>query len=348
MTTADTPSPGARGPAGILKSGPGTVGHGAVGRDVPTEMSLSPASSPVVVPNGTSRDVRMGSPRDPHEEYAAPSNGVNLPESGDDLADLDEAQYALSGLTRNAPAVGKLTSASTLVRLASDPRSRRVLSAQGLAPRLTLAALQLGRGARATHRRGAIDRAAGAVPNRLAKLASASLLYLANLDVRASDAAAAFASDDAALVLATVLEVTPEEEAEERVKAEEASRRERTNGGTNGRRRGARRREARVIARRVRGVAHARLRRPVRAGHLSGADQGFEVSAPREGGRVHARLTRGQHRQLVVAEKLAAEAAARATVRQHRRDHRQDKTTTRAMHPEDEDDADVDASQRGG
>ena len=176
----------------------------------------------------------MGSPRDPHEEYAAPSNGVNLPESGNDLADLDEAQYALSGLTRNAPAVGKLTSASTLVRLASDPRSRRVLSAQGLAPRLTLAALQLGREARATHRRGAIDRAAGAVPSRLAKLASASLLYLANLDVRASDAAAAFASDDAALVLATVLEVTPEEEAEERVKAEEASRRETNGDGTNG------------------------------------------------------------------------------------------------------------------
>ena len=233
MTTADTPSPGAKGPAGILKSGPGTVGHGAARGDVPTEMSLSPASSPIVVPNGTSRDVRMN-PRDPHTEYAAPSNGVNLPESGDDLADLDEAQYALSGLTRNAPAVGKLTSASTLVRLASDPRSRRVLSAQGLAPRLTLAALQLGREARATHRRGAIDRAAGAVPSRLAKLASASLLYLANLDVRASDAAAAFASDDAALVLATVLEVTPEEEAEERVKAEEASRRERTNGETNG------------------------------------------------------------------------------------------------------------------
>ena len=75
------------------------------------------------------------------------------------------------------------------------------------------------------------------MPSRLAKLASASLLYLANLDVRASDAAAALASDDAALVLATVLEVTPEEEAEERVKAEEAAREtngDGTNGGTNG------------------------------------------------------------------------------------------------------------------
>ncbi|ACO70229.1 predicted protein [Micromonas commoda] len=343
MTTADTPSPGAKGPAGILKSGPGTVGHGTRG-DVPTEMSLSPASSPIVVPSGTSRDVRMN-PRDPHTEYAAPSNGVNLPESGDDLADLDEAQYALSGLTRNAPAVGKLTSASTLVRLASDPRSRRVLSAQGLAPRLTLAALQLGREARATHRRGAIDRAAGAVPSRLAKLASASLLYLANLDVRACDAAAAFASDDAALVLATVLEVTPEEEAEERVKAEEASRRERTNGGTNGE--ATRRDDAK----------HALSRGGFAALLTRGSDDRCERDISRA-------LTRGlkflphekvdactlgllaTHRQLVVAEKLAAEAAARATVRQHRRDHRQDKTTTRAMHPEDEDDADVDASQR--
>ena len=89
MTTADTPSPGAKGPAGILKSGPGTVGHGADAGDGPTEMSLSPASSPVVVPNGTSRDVRAE--RDPHgEEYTAPGTGVNLPESGDDLVPLPD------------------------------------------------------------------------------------------------------------------------------------------------------------------------------------------------------------------------------------------------------------------
>jgi len=348
MTTADTPSPAAKGPAGILKSGPGTVGHGARGDvDVPTQMSLSPAASPIGLgPNGTSRDVRMN-PRDSHEEYAAPSNGVNLPESGDDLADLDEAQYALSGLTRNAPAVGKLTAASTLVRLSADPRSRRVMSAQGLAPSLTLAALQLGREARATHRRGAVDRgpASSAVPSRLAKLASASLLYLANLDVRASDAAAALASDDAALVLATVLEVTPEEEAEERVKAEEAARETNgggTNGGTNGE--ATRRDDAK----------HALARGGFAALLARGSDDRCERDISRA-------LTRGlkflphekvdactlgllaTHRQLVVAEKLAAEAAARATVRQHRRDQttREDKKMD-----EDEDDADVDASQR--
>ena len=347
MTTADTPSPGAKGPAGILKSGPGTVGHGADAGVVPTEMSLSPASSPVVVPNGTSRDVRAE--RDPHgEEYTAPGTGVNLPESGDDLADLDEAQYALSGLTRNAPAVGKLTAASTLVRLSADPRSRRVLSAQGLAPRLTLAALQLGREARATHRRGAIDRGAGAVPSRLAKLASASLLYLANLDVRASDAAAALASDDAALVLATVLEVTPEEEAEERVKAEEASRRETNGDGTNG---GGTNGEAT----RRDDAKHALARGGFAALLTRGSDDRCERDVSRALRRglkflPHEKVdacTLGllaTHRQLVVAEKLAAEAAARATVRQHRRDHPRDKTT-RAM-DEDEDEDDVDASQR--
>ena len=68
---------------------------------------------------------------------------LSLPESGEHLADLDEAQYALSGIGIGQPAMGRLQSATTLVALMADSQRRRVLTAQGLAPRLMRAALQL-------------------------------------------------------------------------------------------------------------------------------------------------------------------------------------------------------------
>ena len=145
-----------------------------------------------------------------------------------------------------------------------------------------------------------------------------------------------------------MLEVTPEEEAEERVKAEEASRRETNGDGTNG---GGTNGEAT----RRDDAKHALARGGFAALLTRGSDDRCERDVSRALRRglkflPHEKVdacTLGllaTHRQLVVAEKLAAEAAARATVRQHRRDHPRDKTT-RAM-DEDEDEDDVDASQR--
>jgi hypothetical protein len=120
---------------------------------------------------------------------------------------------------------GRLRSAATLVTLAADPRRRRVLTAQGLAPRLMRAALQLcalaaaagkdddgggGGGMNSKNRGkgkgGGVIEAALAPPPRTLRLAASSLLYLASLDLRAADAAAAFAERDTAPILAALLE----------------------------------------------------------------------------------------------------------------------------------------------
>lgn len=112
--------------------------------------------------------------------------GMGLPESGEDLANVDEAQYALAGLGEMAPAAGRLTSAVSLVTLAADPRRRRVLTSQGLAPNMMRAACQVcGGGAGA-------ETVPGDGPSRATRFASAALLYLASLDLRAKDAIAAF------------------------------------------------------------------------------------------------------------------------------------------------------------
>jgi len=144
-----------------------------------------------------------------------------LPESGDALAALDEAQYALSGLGADQPLAGRLACASSLVAIAADARYRRALAQHGLAPRLCRAALDLCAsvvGAREGRVRfdsaddadgGVIARALAA--ERLKKtspalgLSAAALLYLSTLELRAGEASALYAERDVAGILAGLM-----------------------------------------------------------------------------------------------------------------------------------------------
>ena len=144
-----------------------------------------------------------------------------LPESGDALAALDEAQYALSGLGADQPLEGRLACASSLVAIAADALYRRALAQHGLAPRLCRAALDLCAsvvGAREGRVRfdsaddadgGVIARALAA--ERLKKtspalgLSAAALLYLSTLELRAGEASALYAERDVAGILAGLM-----------------------------------------------------------------------------------------------------------------------------------------------
>ena len=128
-----------------------------------------------------------------------------LPESGDALAALDEAQYALSGLGADQPESGRLACASSLVAIAADARFRRALAQHGLALRLCRAALDLcasvvfgeAKTARAEADDGVIARALAAERRKATSpalgLSAAALLYLSTLELRAGEAAAAYA-----------------------------------------------------------------------------------------------------------------------------------------------------------
>ena len=157
----------------------------------------APEQKPLTHPSySPSAAMAMVSPSPPPRGGGAPQDP--LPESGDALAALDEAQYALSGLGVDQPEAGRLACASSLVAIAANARFRRALAQHGLAPRLCRAALDLcesivgvreGRRARDASA-GVIARALAAERRRATSpalgLSAAALLYLSTLELRAA------------------------------------------------------------------------------------------------------------------------------------------------------------------
>ena len=176
----------------------------------------APEQKPLTHPSySPSAAMAMVSPSPPPRGGGAPQDP--LPESGDALAALDEAQYALSGLGADQPEAGRLACASSLVAIAANARFRRALAQHGLAPRLCRAALDLcesivgvreGRRARDASA-GVIARALAAERRRATSpalgLSAAALLYLSTLELRAGEAAAVYAERDVAGILAGLM-----------------------------------------------------------------------------------------------------------------------------------------------
>ena len=181
-------------------------------RNAPKQKPLLPAH----FPHSPSAAMAMASPSPP-PRGGNPKPRDALPESSDALAALDEAQYALSGLGADQPEAGRLACASSLVAIAADARLRRALAQHGLAPRMCRAALDLCASVLGVHARdaaaadggGVIARALAAERRRATSpalgVSAAALLYLSTLELRAGEAAAAYAGRDVAGILAELM-----------------------------------------------------------------------------------------------------------------------------------------------
>jgi len=181
-------------------------------RNAPKQKPLLPTH----FPHSPSAAMAMASPSPP-PRGGNPKPRNALPESSDALAALDEAQYALSGLGADQPEAGRLACASSLVAIAADARLRRALAQHGLAPRMCRAALDLCASVLGVHARdaaavdggGVIARALAAERRRATSpalgVSAAALLYLSTLELRAGEAAAAYAGRDVAGILAELM-----------------------------------------------------------------------------------------------------------------------------------------------
>ena len=181
-------------------------------RNAPKQKPLLPTH----FPHSPSAAMAMASPSPP-PRGGNPKPRDALPESSDALAALDEAQYALSGLGADQPEAGRLACASSLVAIAADARLRRALAQHGLAPRMCRAALDLCASVLGVHARdaaavdggGVIARALAAERRRATSpalgVSAAALLYLSTLELRAGEAAAAYAGRDVAGILAELM-----------------------------------------------------------------------------------------------------------------------------------------------
>ena len=190
-----------------------------------TPMSRSPSASPMDASGGkkppiNNQYVPAHSPSAAMAE-ASPSpakfgNNSSVPESSDQLAALDEAQYALSGLSDDAPVAGRLACASSLVAICADARYRRALAQHGLAPRVCRAALDLCASVVGVQAKlgGQKDEDAGVIARALKEknekspalgLSAAALLYLSTLELRASEATVTYAERDVAGILAGLM-----------------------------------------------------------------------------------------------------------------------------------------------
>ena len=245
-----------------------------------------------------------------------------LPESGDALAALDEAQYALSGLGADQPESGRLACASSLVAIAADARFRRALAQHGLAPRLCRAALDLcasvvfgeAKTARAEADDGVIARALAAERRKATSpalgLSAAALLYLSTLELRAGEAAAAYAGRDVAGILAGLMraaDFSAEEDASGGV------------GGTNPRRReGARGGARRALLDRVSEAEEANDANEVNRANAASASRGFGALLA-DGAEAKAlRVTRDALKSLKFLPHEAADAPTLALLAAHR------------------------------
>ena len=241
----------------------------------------SPAHSPGAAVAAAMGD---GSPSPLRGGFAAATSVT-----GDALADVDEAQYALGGLAPEQPAGGRLASAATLVALVADPRRRRALAAHGLAPRVLRAALDLGRSVvDGDARRGGVIEAALGPDPETTRLAAAALLYLSAVGLPAEKAAKAYADGQ----LATVLEglLTPSGRA-----ANDTGAASRVRGGGF---------EAALA-----GGADARAEKTIRA-----ALKGLQF-LPEEELNARTLALLAAHRALAQGEKAAAAATARDAAR---------------------------------
>ena len=251
----------------------------------------SPAHSPGAAVAAAMGD---GSPSPLRGGFAAATSVT-----GDALADVDEAQYALGGLAPEQPAGGRLASAATLVALVADPRRRRALAAHGLAPRVLRAALDLGRSVvDGDARRGGVIEAALGPDPETTRLAAAALLYLSAVGLPAEKAAKAYADGQ----LATVLEglLTPSGRA-----ANDTGAASRVRGGGF---------EAALA-----GGADARAEKTIRA-----ALKGLKF-LPEEELNARTLALLAAHRALAQGEKAAAAATARDAARRAARGARRDR-----------------------
>ena len=92
-----------------------------------------------------------------------------MPRSGAQLADIDEANYAVSGLSSIRDVKEKIRCVNVLVSLLTDQRKRRLLHSHGLHVKI----------ANAAH-----DAALSANAPKVLKFGSSALLYLASLDLK--------------------------------------------------------------------------------------------------------------------------------------------------------------------
>lgn len=92
-----------------------------------------------------------------------------MPQSGAQLADIDEANYAMSGLVGVRDAKEKVRSACSLVNMLVDQRKRRLFGSYGLPIKLIGAAQ---------------DAALGSRPPRALKFGCAAIMYLASMDLK--------------------------------------------------------------------------------------------------------------------------------------------------------------------
>lgn len=92
-----------------------------------------------------------------------------MPRSGAQLADIDEANYAVSGLSSIRDVKEKIRCVNVLVSLLTDQRKRRLLHSHGLHAKI----------ANAAH-----DAALSANAPKVLKFGSSALLYLASLDLK--------------------------------------------------------------------------------------------------------------------------------------------------------------------
>ena len=248
--------------------------------------------------------------------------------SGDALADVDEAQYALGGLAPDQPAAGRVASAATLVALAAEPRRRRALAAHGLAPRVLRAALDLGRsvvdGDRG-RRGGVIEAALGPDPETT-RLAAAALLYLSGVDLPAEETVKAYVDRDLATILAGLL--TPSGRAANENGAGPAAAGSTAASGVRG---GG-------FEAALAGGADARAERSIRA-----ALKGLKF-LPEEELDARTLALLAAHRALARGEKAAAAATARDAARRAARGANRDRDRDRMDRDEDEG-ADHDADE---
>jgi len=92
-----------------------------------------------------------------------------MPQSGAQLADIDEANYAMSGLVGVRDVKEKVRSACSLVNMLADQRKRRLFGSYGLPVKLISAAQ---------------DAALGSRPPKALKFACAAIMYLASMDLK--------------------------------------------------------------------------------------------------------------------------------------------------------------------